>query len=462
MMKIKALNEASTNDVDDSFNNIISTEAQEQIVMNEYNKALKLLVDKNFKDALSTFQDLVNTELLEKVLKPLFYEGACRPMLSLKYSCYKNIANIYNKLEEYPNALCHYWEASKLDDTDVTLWYKIGQTACRMFDLELSCFAFAQGLKCNTNHWPCLDKIITILFAIPDYISCLFYIFLALKKDPSYYKGLIFYQKIMSDSSFYGRCYIHYNNIKSLELSVCDQFNFHLRDTLMDEVDNIHKQWLKKFNKSGNFKIDPIRVKSMKEYSWVELGKTLLDTYNNMVDKNRNLNYSVQFQFLSLDSHFPLITTTSHDEVNQNVGKLQESEVDVFSPNSVGLKFEDCDLSHSTTNSQEMRFSVDVIHSNRKKFRSIPDNNSSLRKIQTSDSVCYTKENATDRKESEKDKANKGKKRRRSSLCFLTQWAWSGSAKRSSRIRTPIKKDYESDGAILEETLREIFPPDLL
>lgn len=56
-----------------------------------------------------------------------------------------------------------------LDTSDVTLWYKIGKLASGMGKLSLSRYAFTQGLNCSSNHWPCLDNLITILYALLDY-----------------------------------------------------------------------------------------------------------------------------------------------------------------------------------------------------------------------------------------------------------------------------------------------------
>ena len=48
-----------------------------------------------------------------------------------------------------------------------------------------------QGLTCSSNHWPCLDGLIGILYGIGDDVGCLSYINKALEKDPFYSKGLI-------------------------------------------------------------------------------------------------------------------------------------------------------------------------------------------------------------------------------------------------------------------------------
>ncbi|KAF8774839.1 Calcineurin-binding protein cabin-1 like protein [Argiope bruennichi] len=54
----------------------------------------------------------------------------------------------------------------------------------------------AQGLKCNPNHWPCIDNVITVMHALNDYANCLYYIAKALERECYYLKGLAFKDEI--------------------------------------------------------------------------------------------------------------------------------------------------------------------------------------------------------------------------------------------------------------------------
>lgn len=58
-----------------------------------------------------------------------------------------------------------------LDSTDVNLWYKIGHVALRLIRVPLARHAFEEGLRCNPDHWPCLDNLITVLYTLSDYTS---------------------------------------------------------------------------------------------------------------------------------------------------------------------------------------------------------------------------------------------------------------------------------------------------
>lgn len=64
-------------------------------------------------------------------------------------------------------------QAVMLDSTDVNMWYKLGQVALRRVSIPLARHAFEVGLRCNPDHWPCLDSLITVLYTLSDY-SCMY------------------------------------------------------------------------------------------------------------------------------------------------------------------------------------------------------------------------------------------------------------------------------------------------
>ena len=91
-------------------------------------------------------------------------------------------------------------QAVNVDSTDVTIWYKLGLVALKLKNFPLAKHAFTQvnkiffsicmffklldfldlfsyifaklyfqGLECSVNHWPCLDKAITVLYVLYNY-----------------------------------------------------------------------------------------------------------------------------------------------------------------------------------------------------------------------------------------------------------------------------------------------------
>ena len=80
------------------------------------------------------------------------------------------LAQQESQLTELVCPLCCF-QAVMLDSTDVNLWYKIGHVALRLIRVPLARHAFEEGLRCNPDHWPCLDNLITVLYTLSDYTS---------------------------------------------------------------------------------------------------------------------------------------------------------------------------------------------------------------------------------------------------------------------------------------------------
>lgn len=79
------------------------------------------------------------------------------------------------------------------------------------------------------------------------------------------------------------------------------------------------------------------------------------------------------------------------------------------------------------------------------------------------DATSKTDDKSHSEKTDGKEEGQKVKKRRRSALCFLQQWAWScSSMRRSARVRGSNRREAERDDVQLEETLKRLFPSTLL
>ncbi|XP_011502585.1 PREDICTED: calcineurin-binding protein cabin-1-like, partial [Ceratosolen solmsi marchali] len=444
MMKIIALNEVITHENEDELTNALTKEAQEQVALNEYNRALELLITNKKNEALNVLIELLNTDLLDKVNKPQVMDGRSRPMLSLKYSCFKNIASIQAELQNYHEALYNYWEAANLDDSDVVLWYRIGIMATKISNLDLACFAYKYGLKRNKNHWPSLDNIITVLYAIPDYMNCLLYISMALERDPTYIKGLAFRQKIFNDIKIYNSDWVQ----DPLFDTKYDKVEGNL---LLNKATELKQKWMK--SSKIEFSKPPIDMslrRALSQYSWLELGKSLVDMHRCIIDNNLNfishvtLNVSKWYEPKISDNTSTICTElySTNKIPGQAICNNIESN-SKFYKNEILIK-------ENSVSPMDIMFNVKKLDSDINASQSSDFNNKQF-------------ENDELTVKDKKGKSQKVKKRRRSSLCFLTQWAWSNSnIKRSSRVRTSGRKEYERDGVLLEETFKRIFPSSLL
>ncbi|KAF3422681.1 hypothetical protein E2986_06783 [Frieseomelitta varia] len=535
MIKISALNEESSEESEEEDVPSITKEAQEQIALTEYNRALVLLKENKQEDALGIFKDLLETELLDEVEKPEIPDGRSRPMLSLKYSCFKNIGAIQATLGNYDEAIENYWEAANLDDTDVTLWYRIGTLAMKISNLELACSSFKQGLKCNANHWPCLDNIITALYAVPDHMNCLLYISMALERDPNYTKGLAFRDKIFKDIPCLEECYKLYNSNWQLDPPLCTQYDHLVGDKLIAEAKDIATRWAEtcRIEFCPKPLSDLTLRKAIKNYTWLDLGECLLDMHRYITENNLSfvsrINLIVHQSEETLKTHIEGDTEENNDvntdqEVLQSVMTKNENEIgksmeidDVNSPfetsddNPCGesameiemeddkkscfsdvqiiededpLRISDIDAqfeeqSQAKNDSDEPNFEVDENGDKLQLEKIIDDgvneaqndNISDKESNKSNDDKSLKKEDKTQCKAEEKlneksegkEEVQKVKKRRRSALCFLQQWAWScNSMRRSARVRSSNRREAERDDVQLEETLRRIFPSTLL
>ncbi|XP_077631332.1 calcineurin-binding protein cabin-1 isoform X2 [Crocuta crocuta] len=204
MIRIAALNASSTieDDHEGSFKShkTQTKEAQEAEAFALYHKALDLQKHDRFEESAKAYHELLEARLLrEAVSSGDEKEGLKHPGLMLKYSTYKNLAQLAAQREDLETAMEFYLEAVMLDSTDVNLWYKIGHVALRLIRVPLARHAFEEGLRCNPDHWPCLDNLITVLYTLGDYTTCLYFICKALEKDCRYSKGLVLKEKIFEE-----------------------------------------------------------------------------------------------------------------------------------------------------------------------------------------------------------------------------------------------------------------------
>lgn len=505
---------------------------------------------KKAQDALLIFKDLLDTELLDQVEKSEVPDGKPQPMLSLKYSCFKNIGAIEASLENYEEAIDNYWEAANLDDTDVTLWYRIGCLAMTISNLELACSAFKQGLKCNPNHWPCLDNIISVLYAVPDYMNCLLFISMALERDPTYVKGLAFREKIFKEIPYFEESYKMYNVEWALDPPMDSDYDKILGEKLILEAKGIAEKWAESCKSEFIHKPLPVLHlnKPLAKSTWLELGDSLIAMHKWMSDNCCNFVSRVVLEFQKPIEDESRLSSTGDNNVED---PEDYAEADISEAGSVNRKLDletlendvkmetDIEEMDVTENSDDQRVpSADFETGIRLDLEEdVKSGSSDIQIIEDEDpfkipnvETPRTEKNIDDRRdknnedhldypeamvvaddeeavksptekitseasnceksnEENTDKSNQGssdknieklneksnertdvkeesqkvKKRRRSSLCFLQQWAWSSSSmRRSARVRGSNRREAERDDVQLEETLRRMFPSTLL
>lgn len=108
--------------------------------MAKYNKALKLQCSGDSKEAESLLQSLIDVDIPQIENRG----GLPKALSSLKYSCVLNIGIINNRLGNKQKALDYFVQASELDTTDVTLWFKIGSLALELDHFKQSAYALSK------------------------------------------------------------------------------------------------------------------------------------------------------------------------------------------------------------------------------------------------------------------------------------------------------------------------------
>ncbi|XP_047417574.1 calcineurin-binding protein cabin-1 isoform X1 [Sciurus carolinensis] len=284
MIRIAALNASSTveDDHEGSFKShkTQTKEAQEAEAFALYHKALDLQKHDRFEESAKAYHELLEARLLrEAVSSGDEKEGLKHPGLILKYSTYKNLAQLAAQREDLETAMEFYLEAVMLDSTDVNLWYKIGHVALRLIRLPLARHAFEEGLRCNPDHWPCLDNLITVLYTLSDYTTCLYFICKALEKDCRYSKGLVLKEKIFEEQPclrkdslrMFLKCDM---SIHDVSVSAAET------KAIVDEALGLRKkrQALIVREKEPDLKL----VQPIPFFTWKCLGESLLAMYNHL------------------------------------------------------------------------------------------------------------------------------------------------------------------------------------
>ena len=155
---------------------------------------------------------LKNLALINTKETKLNHEKALNFLIQVRRTC-KWSAN------ERGKDLTRFWlfKAAEIDSTDACLWYEIGENAFNLEKYLISRWAYEESLRLSPSNWPCLDKLVVLLFSLGHYSggprmsharvvklllmtsslsACLKHIFNALKMDKFYFNGLLLMKKI--------------------------------------------------------------------------------------------------------------------------------------------------------------------------------------------------------------------------------------------------------------------------
>ncbi|CAG9860246.1 unnamed protein product [Phyllotreta striolata] len=437
MLKIKALNRESSSDEDTP---VIRREAQEEIALELYNKALHLQAQEVFSQAESILLKLIdeNIPLLEN------NGGLPKSMSNLKYSCHVNIGNIYLKLNRINDALERYLLASELDATDVTLWYKIGNLSIDESKFHQSAYAFAKGLECSESHWPCLDKLISVLFAIKDTIACLEYIGKALILDPNYTKGLVLRQQIYRDNPASKEYYKLYNPESIWEPPLEVEITEEDEKTYLDEVQNLISKVNEAEKALAPKPLETIALpKPLVDYTWLCLTEVIVYIHQYISDQGM--------------SHFTMFDMSkSMSNKEEPAFKFPQTDSECTKP--VENKVPDVkNPVNGQASANEKLLNEQIIERRLSQNSDNVIDNQENTSMQTDNDDDQTLEPDTEDQDETAEQKEKGRprtKRKRDLLSDLQTWGWYSRRKLSKKAK---EKDFT-----IEDAFERIIPKKLL
>ena len=120
MFKICASNESSSEAESDTEQNQVETkEAQEAHLLDLYNSALQQLMKNNKAGAKTNLLEITNSSLFQSG------EGSEQIQKTLRYNVHKNLGECIMDESDFQKAEDHFFEASQIDRTDVTLGFQL-------------------------------------------------------------------------------------------------------------------------------------------------------------------------------------------------------------------------------------------------------------------------------------------------------------------------------------------------
>ncbi len=65
--------------------------------------------------------------------------------------------------------LCDVCQATCVDGSDVTVWCQLAAMGSSLGNLLLARKSLEQAVTCHSSHWPALEGLASVLFALGDY-----------------------------------------------------------------------------------------------------------------------------------------------------------------------------------------------------------------------------------------------------------------------------------------------------
>ncbi|KAG9323455.1 hypothetical protein KVV02_000817 [Mortierella alpina] len=262
-----------------------SVEIQAEKCLGIYESAIRMLQKGKLEESKAMFKNLVESELLQKIDNDSEIAARGTPVRRLQYLVYTNYASILEQSsdESARTALPFYLKAVAFDDSDNTLWIKIGTLAAQDKKLRLARYALECGLQqshsdsngevtgvnnflgalwdedLTPSQWSCLETLCEVLYEIGDYVACEDYVQKALRISPYFDRGLELLEAISN--------------------------------RLQDPQDNADHEHLSGTLTSDSNSKEPKEL-ILDELTWLNLGEQLLVEYKTLLAASRSSFYN--------------------------------------------------------------------------------------------------------------------------------------------------------------------------
>ncbi|RZF32702.1 hypothetical protein LSTR_LSTR004130 [Laodelphax striatellus] len=270
LARFKALNVDSSEDSEgDEENPAITREALEEKAAAQYRDILVLQRNKKWKEAEAEFKELLNSDVLNRVSGTVNYvSGRIQPsLIHLKYCLLVNLGHVLIETGQIKEALDSYLQAIELDDRDLNLWYRIGQTAIKIPNLNLAAYALQEALGFGTVNkifvrfpsrwWPDEIKGFNLLWTSLD------------RESQEYEKEAKALNGLKLDDTVLTR------DIRS-------EVDETALDKLIEEADQLRSKHVAqtRCKQNDEYKLETLRPEApLPKKCWVAVGRTLLQIY---------------------------------------------------------------------------------------------------------------------------------------------------------------------------------------
>ncbi|KAF8934266.1 Histone transcription regulator 3 [Haplosporangium gracile] len=191
-----------------------SVEIQAEKCLGIYEDAIRMLQKGRSEEARKSLKDLIDSELLQTIDNNSEVAARGTPVRRLQYLVYMNYASILEESSDNISSLQYYLKAITFDNSDNSLWIKIGTLATKEKKYKLARYSLECGLQqanapgladdladqiissgnlsdgqLTPSQWVCLETLCEVLYIIGDYAACEDYVRRALHYSPYFERG---------------------------------------------------------------------------------------------------------------------------------------------------------------------------------------------------------------------------------------------------------------------------------